>query len=259
MTRNTFTLAAVLKETVKRFIPDPFLDIRRHYLTSKLRKTFEALSVKEAFTMIYTDALWGRSAARSDFCSGSGSHQPHVVATYVGAVETFLKSLDHRPTVVDLGCGDFSVGSQLRSLCGRYIACDVVDPLIERNRIKYSGLEVEFRVADITVDELPESEVVFIRQVLQHLSNELILQVLTRMSTKYRYLVLTEHIPSSPAFIPNLDKPTGPDTRLNDASGVVLTSPPFNLKVKHSKVLCEVLEGDGVIQTRLYEFDGIGR
>src|ERR1039457_761942 len=243
-----------LRQAVKRCIPRVLLAARSDFLLSKLRKTFRTLSVKEAFTKIYTDALWGKSTtARDDFFSGSGSNQPHIVATYISAVDTFLKSLDNKPRVVDLGCGDFSVGSQIRSLCGPYIACDVVEPLIERNKDKYRGLDVDFRAVDITADELPDGDVVFIRQVFQHLSNELIIKALPIISSKYRYLLLTEHVPSSPTFIPNIDKPTGPDTRLANASGVVLTSPPFNLKVRRAEVLCEALEAGSIIQTHLYQ------
>src|ERR1035441_3065297 len=77
-----------LRQAVKRCIPDVLLAARTDFLLSKLRKTFRTLSVKEAFTKIYTDALWGKSAtARDDFFSGSGSHQPHIVATYISAMD----------------------------------------------------------------------------------------------------------------------------------------------------------------------------
>jgi SAM-dependent methyltransferase len=243
-----------IRQAVKRYIPAVMLSARNDFLLWRLRKKFGTLSVKEAFTKIYSDALWGQSeSARADFFSGSGSHQAHVVAAYLSAVQVFLKSLGGKPSVVDLGCGDFSVGSQIRVLCGPYIACDVVELLIERNKEKYMGLDVDFRAMDITADELPKGDVVFLRQVLQHLSNGLILRILPAIAATYKYLVLTEHIPASPTFIPNIDKPIGPDIRLANASGVVLTSPPFNLTVTRAKVLCEVLEGPSVIQTLLYE------
>jgi hypothetical protein len=38
-------------------------------------------------------------------------------------------------------------------------------------------------------------------------------------------------------------------------SGVVLTSPPFNLKVKGGILLCEVAQGEGIIRTNLYTLD----
>ena len=36
--------------------------------------------------------------------------------------------------VVDLGCGDFTVGSKIRPLCGAYVACDVAAPVIAWNQ-----------------------------------------------------------------------------------------------------------------------------
>jgi len=49
--------------------------------------------------------------------------------------------------------------------------------------------------------------VVFIRQVLQHLSNAHILRAIPKIAASYRFLVLTEHLPLGEAFTPNLDKP----------------------------------------------------
>ena len=73
----------------------------------------------------------------------------------------------------------------------------------------------------------------FIRQVLQHLSNAQISRIVPKLSI-YRLLVLTEYLPSSGDFVPNLDRPTGVGTRLGTEtdSGIVLTEPPFNLPTK---------------------------
>jgi SAM-dependent methyltransferase len=246
--------APSLRQAVKRYVPDVFLSMRREYLLFKMRKRFRNLSAQEAFTAIYAEALWGKSDTQTDaFCSGSGSCGPHIVSAYITALRLFLESLDSKPRVVDLGCGDFSVGSRIRAFCGSYIACDVVEALIERNRERYKSLEVEFRVLDLTTDQLPDGDVVFIRQVFQHLSNDLISRALPAISSRYKYLVLTEHLPLGD-FIPNVDKATGPDIRLLYGSGVVLTRQPFNLSAKRTEVLCEVRDDRSIIQTLLYEF-----
>ena len=72
-----------------------------------------------------------------------------------------------------------------------------------------------------TKDELPQAEIVFIRQVLQHLSNREIKNALPQIALKYKYLVLTEHLPESQDFVHNLDKPTGANNRLGINSGIV--------------------------------------
>ena len=108
---------------------------------------------------------------------------------------------------------------------------------------------------DITYDQLPPGDVCFVRQVLQHLSNESILNFLKIIENKYKYLVVTEHFPSSKNFVANLDKPNGPDVRLYDQSAVILTEPPFNLKVIKDINICETYSDsiEGMIKTKLLQ------
>ena len=237
-----------MSATFKRLIPNVVLQTARRWLHGDP-------TPKEAFERIYRDGTWGKSADALDpFYLGAGSHMPGIVPVYVNAVEEFLRSLGGKPDAVDLGCGDFAVGSKLRPLCRRYVACDVVEPLILRNRQKFAALDVDFQLVDITADVLPAGDVVFIRQVLQHLSNRHIQSVVDKL-LQYRYVVLTEHLPSSPAFEPNLDKAVGAGTRLGigrSGSGVVLTRAPFNLRAVETRMLCEVSEGTSVIRTEVY-------
>jgi hypothetical protein len=82
----------------------------------------------------------------------------------------------------------------------------------------------------------------------------LILDAIPRIQSKYKYLLLTEHLPASNSFVPNIDKPTGPDIRLRFESGVVLTRPQFNMRAKQDRVLCEAVVSGTLIQTRVYQF-----
>jgi SAM-dependent methyltransferase len=211
------------------------------------------LSTRQLFEHIYARQKWGTAAHHARFFSGPGSHEPDVVEPYVEAVRAFLRDMAPAPDVVDLGCGDFNIGRQVRDACGTYIACDIVPALITHNRERFAALDVDFRVVDLTDDELPAGEVVFIRQVLQHLSNDQIMQALPRIRRGFRCVVLTEHLPATAQFTPNLDKPTGPDIRLLQHSGVVLTAPPFNLQVRSERVLCEATQFGGVIRSTAYE------
>jgi hypothetical protein len=109
-------------------------------------------------------------------------------------------------------------------------------------------------VLDLTSDRLPEGDIVFVRQVLQHLSNRKIAREAKKLRSRYKYLVLTEHLPGTQDFVHNLDKRVGPDIRIAMESGVVLTSPPFNLKPRNERKLCQVPEFGGFIVTTLYQF-----
>ncbi len=211
---------------------------------------FAEKSPTEAFGDVYRRRLWGGTDDR-DFCSGEGSRNEAIVSPYVGAVRRFLCEFPNKPSVVDLGCGDFNVGSRLRDACGPYIACDVVDALIERNERKFASLQVEFRKLDLVSDELPPGDVALLRQVLQHLSNAQIARIVPKLY-RYRWLILTEHLPEGLQFRPNRDKPMGPGVRVRYGSGIVLTKPPFGLKPVAQKVLCSVSAAPGVIVTCAY-------
>lgn len=212
-------------------------------------------SNRDIFTTIYEQNRWGESDEPGvAFYSGHGAHDAVLVNAYIQVVENFLRLFDSKPDAVDLGCGDFHVASKIRPLCGRYTACDVVASLIERNRETYKDLDVDFRVLDAVEEDLPDGDVLFIRQVLQHLSNAHISQVIQRLSGRYRAVIVTEHLPWHP-FTPNADQPTGPDIRLGPpetASGVVLTEPPFNLAVQRDIRLLEFFGHGGIIRTNAY-------
>lgn len=246
-------LSPLIRRTARKFFPEAFLIFVRKQRLRRFKKVSTNMSTQQVFTKIYEDGIWGTSTdPEQQYYSGSGSHITDITETYVRHVSSFLKKFAEKPNVVDLGCGDFAVGSQLRPFCDRYIACDIVPALIEHNRKRFASLNVDFRIVDLTVDELPEGDVVFIRQVLQHLSNAEIAQAMPRIAARYRYMVLTEHIPDKPDFKSNIDKPAGPDIRLERGSGLVLTHPPFSLKPLEKFKLCEVSEFDGLIQTLVY-------
>ena len=75
---------------------------------------------------------------------------------------------------------------------------------------------LEFRKVNLAEDELPVGDIAFGRQVLQHLSNREIVHFAEKLNlTKpYKYIVITEHLPFSSNFIPNVDKPSGPNNRV---------------------------------------------
>jgi Methyltransferase domain len=236
-------------------IPEVCRRLIRLHLSRRWDAKFENQPVANVFAAVYRDAKWG-TGPDGDFYSGSGSHDPAVVLPYVEGVRAFLQSLPKPPSLVDLGCGDFNIGRQLRPHCDEYIACDVVPDLIARNQVKFGEIDVEFRCLDITENDYPDGEVVVLRQVLQHLSNLQILKVLPKLY-RYKFLLLTEHVPADPDFQPNLEKPAGATVRLSLRSGVVLTEPPFNFRARSENSICSTDQPighlKGVVRTVAYE------
>jgi hypothetical protein len=250
-----------MRQVLKRILPPWALKLRHSYLSNKQKyllkrdlQSYKDLSIAQVFTKVYENHAWGESASPDyQFFSGYGSHDPTIVAAYVNAVQEFLSSFPNKPNVVDLGCGDFFIGRQLRHLCDRYVACDIVEPVISFNKERFKHIGVDFRILDLTKDELPTGDIVILRQVLQHLSNSDILRALPQIGSKYKYLLLTEHLPSNTDFDHNIDKPAGPDIRHTVNSGVVLGSAPFSL---HAETTCLCESADpvfgGTIRTDLY-------
>jgi len=245
-------IGRAIKALLRPFIPEVLRAAKVKKVVEAQDAIFATLSPKEAFSLIYEQKMWGGDEG-SDFYSGTGSHNLDLTQSYVTAINDFLSTLKPKAQAVDLGCGDFNIGKQIRPFCDAYIACDVVPALIERNKKTFIDLEVQFVCIDITTDVLPIGNVVFIRQVLQHLSNAKIIDLLPKIKN-FEYLVLTEHMPESKKFIANRDKPIGAGIRLGRGreSGVVITAAPFNLAVVTESIICEVPEAGGIIRTTLY-------
>lgn len=212
-----------------------------------MKKSWPTKAVME---QIYDMHLWGGN--EFDFYSGNGSHDSKIVKPYLDAVISFLTSHNNSLTVCDLGCGDFNIGKHLTQHTKYYLAIDIVDELIERNKGKFNNDNLEFLCLDIAEDDLPKADCIIIRQVLQHLSNAEILNIVKKL-TNYKYVILTEHLPHG-NFEANTDKIASQGIRLKEKSGVNLLEPPFNLKVEVEKILNEInlKNHKGRIVTTLY-------
>jgi hypothetical protein len=124
-----------VKRLIKKLTPPSLLKWKDHFQLKWISKTYSNMSTKQAFSKIYEDGAWGRSYdGTHKFHSGTGSHSDIVVRTYVEAVEKLLLSFHPKIDVVDLGCGDFSVGSKVRKQCNNYVACDIVMRLLNLTR-----------------------------------------------------------------------------------------------------------------------------
>ena len=246
----------MMKKFLKLVLPDFLIKyLRKIHWEIELKK-FKKLDNYDVFKKIYTDKLWTPENEKNNFkfYSGAGSHETELTKEYIIKTTQFLKSFKQKPDILELGCGDFDLSSKLVEFSNNFIACDIFDELIETNKIKYNNLKVEFRVLDMTKDDLPKADICIVRYVLQHLSNEMILKFITKIKDKFRFLLITEHYPEEKDFIPNLNIITGPDIRLDKNSAVDLSEPPFNLKFLEKKDLCESSSKSisGYLRTQIY-------
>lgn len=218
-------------------------------LKNSLRRLLVRMAPKknasEIFDNIYVNNKWGGSGDTT-FFSGDGSHDRIVVDSYVSSVRAEFSS-EERLSAVDVGCGDFSVGNRICDIFERYIAVDASEQIINQNINRYSKEGLSFTALDATKDHVPRADVIFIRQVLQHLSNTDIKSLLSNVkSTGARYLVLTEHLPKEEVFSANIDIPTGAGIRLGLGSGIDISKEPFNFEsASHREILSIPVHAEG--------------
>lgn len=205
---------------------------------------------KAVMQQVYKMNLWGSNA--SEFYSGEGSHNPELVNPYIEAIVSFLKTLNTPISVSDLGCGDFNIGSKLFKYTSKYFAIDIVPELIDHNKSNFKAKNLFFSSLDIAKDDLPPADCALIRQVLQHLSNAEVQNILNKLQA-YKYVIITEHIPLFD-FTPNLDIISGQGIRLKKQSGLDVLKAPFNFKVTSQEELLTInlKDGKGKIVTTKY-------
>ena len=216
-----------MKSAIKAIIPERVLHVirqarRRHQLAA-----FRGQPIGATFDAIYARGLWNHGVP---FNSGSGSYGD-CAAQYVAFVQNLIRSHDIR-SIVDVGCGDFNVGSKLCGHVEQYRALDVSQVIIDQNRKTFASLDnVVFTQLDGTAQPLPRADLVTIRQVLQHLTNAQIERVLRNVERSgARFALISEHVPTAPFLAgPNLDVPShSADTRVLLDSGVFIDEAPFS-------------------------------
>jgi SAM-dependent methyltransferase len=169
------------------------------------------------FNRIYAEARWGKDVTGKG-TSGSGSTL-EITQEYRAYVEDFMKKHAVK-SVVDAGCGDWSFSSAMDWGDASYLGVDIASDVIEAVRKKHEKGKIKFEVGDITED-LPAADLLIVKDVLHHLSNELIHKFIKNnlRKGKYKWVILTNDRSSE-----NRDIWTG------DYRGIDLAAPPFEVK-----------------------------
>lgn len=201
------------------------------------------------FTDIYQQQKWGSDD--HPFYSGPGSHEKEIIAPYIAMLRDFVIN-NHVHRICEIGCGDFNIMNQVLNDMDlvEYNGIDVVPDLVNYNVKKFGKTNRRFICMDASNrnTNLPPADLLIVRQVLQHLDNQSIKNILQK-SSAYHLVLVTESIYDDKDAIYNLDKASGVNIRLHHRSGVYIEQPPFSLcSVAH---LLKVVEGDAVIRTSL--------
>lgn len=126
------------------------------------------MSAKDIFTDIYARKAWG---------DGSGGGSVHS-GPYIEHVNALIRK--HRPkTILDIGCGDMVVASKLDLMGAKYIGWDAAANCGSKPFLR-AGYHIEYS-KDALTDELPQADMVLCKEVMQHLSNDDVWALVTRM------------------------------------------------------------------------------
>lgn len=193
--------------------------LNRRIVANRWRKVFKQRTTKERFTMIYHEKLWKGSESVSGYGSGF-EYTKNLRKTIVDIVNNFKIV-----SILDLACGDFNwMRYVLDKTPSSYLGVDIVDSLIQINRVKYETDKVKFATLDIVNDDIPSANLVICRDVLFHLPNEDILRIINKVvESSSIYLLITNHIAMEDDRFENIDISTGDFRRID------LFKPPFSL------------------------------
>lgn len=186
---------------------------------------------RQTFEYIYSKKKWDKSGGKAEFYSGPGSHEDKYVDPYCELISRFIS--EHNITeVCDIGCGDFNVASKWLNDSVQYMGIDIVQKMIDHHNREYANDHISFQCMDIVEQPLPDAQLCLVRQVLQHLNNDEVMQVLKKIK-KYKYVIITESVTEKQyAKEYNSDKAHGSGIRVYNQSGLYFDEAPFNLKVQ---------------------------
>lgn len=181
--------------------------------------------MQETFTNIYNTGCWFNG-------SGSGSH-PRNTAIYRDFLSLYMK-LHSIHRVVDIGCGDWQFFRLMDWSGVEYLGVDVVDSVVAQNNRCFSSEHVRFELQDVLTWTIPPTDLVLVKDVLQHWPNELIRQFIGHLLMVPRVLITDTYVSDvSSIHAPHehTDRSLNADIALGGMRPVDLARHPFDMPV----------------------------
>ncbi len=133
---------------------------------------------KEIFDNVYKNNLWGIG-------SGPGS-DPIYAGKWIGLVNSFIKN-NNVKSVLDLGCGDWRIAQEFDLDGVQYTGVDVSSFIVDKIKV-YEKENIKFIEDDIVSMDLPNADLILVRDVLQHMplkDIEIVVDKILASNSKY--------------------------------------------------------------------------
>lgn len=169
-------------------------------------------SHKDIFDRIYRFNVWGNG-------SGSGSTYENC-KTYVQYLENFLKYNEIK-SVCDVGCGDWQFSKHINWKNIEYTGIDVSSVVLENTK-KHAKDNIKFIELNAVTDDLPPAQLLIMKDVIQHWSNQDIIDFIPKFE-QYEYCLITN------GFLTTMKDQINQDIHVGGFRPVDLTKEPFNV------------------------------
>lgn len=141
------------------------------------------MSNQEVFDSIYTNSVWG-------YKSGPGS-DPFTARTWIDVVNFFIKTKEIC-SILEVGCGDWQVGSKYNLDGIFYKGIDASSVIIEEVKSTYETDNIQFLRADAETVEFPKADLILCKDVLQHLPNSSVAIIMKKILENSRYALICD-------------------------------------------------------------------
>lgn len=176
-------------------------------------------NIENTFTRIYKTGEWKAPFGTE---SGPGSVK-QLAKKYFAFLTSFVKR-NNIQTILDLGCGDFNLMKHFDFTSVTYTGVDAVKHVIDSNVTRYSASNISFVHADITTHISEQLyDLVIIKDVLQHLSNDQIIQTVKNINYAKYILVYNDF---------GRNTPHNNSIRAGECRTINLQKPPFSFKTE---------------------------
>jgi len=141
---------------------------------------------KLLFENIYKNNIWNEN---SSYIPKSG---PGSSLEYTKSIRNFLNYFIDKneiKSVVDLGCGDLNWIKYTKAFMIDYTGIDISESLINEHKNNYPAKK--FYNKDIVKEDIPEADLIIIRDVVFLMKNKDILDLFENIKHKFKYLLIT--------------------------------------------------------------------